>query len=188
MGEVVEGHAERGHRVGQSVEERRLCSALVHNSDRGRELAWRNEPVPTRFRRSQNTDSKLLIYRLFQKGRVLAQDGNDFLRSTGVLDIEFGDRGAILVAAWQVVHAVASIIASRNSAKLVEQLRAGSMYSAIARAVSTFLLSVDTSACAALQPTKRSIERFVIHVMQQRSEPSLSISLRCFVHPREIWR
>ena len=49
-------------------------------------------------------------------------------------------------------------------------------------------LSVDTSACAALQPTKRSIERFVIHVMQQRSEPSLSISLRCFVHPREIWR
>ena len=26
--------------------------------------------------RSQNTDSKLLIYRLFQKGRVLAQDGS----------------------------------------------------------------------------------------------------------------
>ena len=25
--------------------------------------------------RSQNTDAKLLIYRLFQEGRVLAQDG-----------------------------------------------------------------------------------------------------------------
>jgi hypothetical protein len=49
-------------------------------------------------------------------------------------------------------------------------------------------LSIDTSACAAPQPTKRSIQRFVIHVMQQRSEPSLPVSLRCFVHPREIWR
>ena len=26
--------------------------------------------------RSQNTDAKLLIYRLFQEGRVLAQDGS----------------------------------------------------------------------------------------------------------------
>ena len=30
-----------------------------------------------------NTNSKLLIYGLFQEGRVLAQDGVDFLRSTG---------------------------------------------------------------------------------------------------------
>ena len=29
-----------------------------------------------------NTDTKLLIYGLFQKGRVLAQDGIEFLRST----------------------------------------------------------------------------------------------------------
>ena len=30
---------------------------------------------PTAFGTVANTDSKLLIYRLFQKGRVLAQDG-----------------------------------------------------------------------------------------------------------------
>ena len=32
-----------------------------------------------------NTDTKLLIYGLFQKGRVLAQDGIDFLRSTALV-------------------------------------------------------------------------------------------------------
>ena len=30
---------------------------------------------PRPLARSQNTDAKLLIYRLFQEGRVLAQDG-----------------------------------------------------------------------------------------------------------------
>ena len=38
---------------------------------------------PTALGPVANTDTKLLIYGLFQKGRVLAQDGIDFLRSTG---------------------------------------------------------------------------------------------------------
>ena len=38
---------------------------------------------PTALGSVANTDTKLLIYGLFQKGRVLAQDGIDFLRSTG---------------------------------------------------------------------------------------------------------
>ena len=33
---------------------------------------------PTALGTVANTDSKLLIYRLFQKGRVLAQDGDGF--------------------------------------------------------------------------------------------------------------
>ena len=33
---------------------------------------------------SQNTDAKLLIYRLFQEGRVLAQDGVEIFRAVGV--------------------------------------------------------------------------------------------------------
>ena len=32
---------------------------------------------PTALGTVANTDTKLLIYRLFQKGRVLAQDGRD---------------------------------------------------------------------------------------------------------------
>ena len=43
--------------------------------------------------RSQNTDAKLLIYRLFQKGRVLAQDGHRLLfDDEGYLWISSGDR------------------------------------------------------------------------------------------------
>ena len=34
---------------------------------------------PTALGPVANTDTKLLIYGLFQKGRVLAQDGQDFL-------------------------------------------------------------------------------------------------------------
>ncbi len=34
---------------------------------------------PTALGTVANTDSKLLIYRLFQKGRVLAQDGDQIL-------------------------------------------------------------------------------------------------------------
>ena len=37
---------------------------------------------PTALGPVANTDTKLLIYGLFQKGRVLAQDGIDFLRRT----------------------------------------------------------------------------------------------------------
>ena len=40
---------------------------------------------PTALGPVANTDTKLLIYGLFQKGRVLAQDGVDFLRSTTAL-------------------------------------------------------------------------------------------------------
>ena len=40
---------------------------------------------PTALGPVANTDTKLLIYGLFQKGRVLAQDGIDFLRRTGGL-------------------------------------------------------------------------------------------------------
>ena len=45
---------------------------------------------PTALGTVVNTDSKLLIYRLFQKGRVLAQDGIDFLGAQACLSIGAG--------------------------------------------------------------------------------------------------
>ena len=40
---------------------------------------------PTALGPVANTDTKLLIYGLFQKGRVLAQDGAEFWHRTGFL-------------------------------------------------------------------------------------------------------
>ena len=52
--------------------------------------------------RTSNTDTKLLIYGLFQKGRVLAQDGDSVIREPFDFEVERRTRAQIEEVDWSV--------------------------------------------------------------------------------------
>ena len=99
----------------------------------------RNRLASISGRKSQTPQRPIFCVQSERQRIPQGGEGLSAKQADGIFDGGFGDGETVPIIDRHVVHAVASMIASRNFAKLIERLRTGSMYLEIARAASIFL-------------------------------------------------